>query len=398
MKLKKINAERMGYSNKLMVFNLIRYSPQISRNEITKLTGLDKSTVTKIVFDLMDKNLVKEGERKSSQGPGRKPIKLEPVKEAVMSIIVKVGVESTIVGMGYLNNQIEKISKFETPKSFASFLEKVSSIVEHIYSENKEQNIAGISFSFPGMVDRDNLIIEYVPHFNWNNINFKKAFLRNLPNWDKSIFIANEAKLALQAELYFNKSIKNLNNGVYIFISQGIGGALLIDGQIYLGPNYTAGEFGHMSIHVDDEKCFCNNQGCWETYASIDTISKIYEYSNGKLEGDTYEEKFKNLLDKSQRRENNSYEIVQQMLYYLSVGAVNLINILNPEFVLFGGYGSLFPNEYLIEIENLIKQRALKPALKSFTKTCKPVFDIETACLTGANLRVMDDFSEKIVK
>ena len=79
---------------------------------------------------------------------------------------------------------------------------------------------------------------------------------------------------------------------------------------------------------------FCNNQGCWETYASIDTISKIYEYSNGKLEGDTYEEKFKNLLDKSQRRENNSYEIVQQMLYYLSVGAVNLINILNPEFVL----------------------------------------------------------------
>jgi predicted NBD/HSP70 family sugar kinase len=85
-------------------------------------------------------------------------------------------------------------------------------------------------------------------------------------------------------------------------------------------------------------------------------------------------------------------------LYYLSVGAVNLINILNPEFVLFGGYGSLFPNEYLIEIENLIKQRALKPALKSFTKTCKPVFDIETACLTGANLRVMDDFSEKIVK
>ena len=116
-----------------------------------------------------------------------------------------------------------------------------------------------------------NLIIEYVPHFNWNNINFKKAFLRNLPNWDKSIFIANEAKLALQAELYFNKSIKNLNNGVYIFISQGIGGALLIDGQIYLGPNYTAGEFGHMSIHVDGEM-FCNNQGCWETYASIDTL------------------------------------------------------------------------------------------------------------------------------
>jgi predicted NBD/HSP70 family sugar kinase len=398
LKLKKINAERMGYSNKLMVFNLIRYSPQISRNEITKLTGLDKSTVTKIVFDLMEKNLVTEGDRKSSEGPGRKPIKLEPVKEAVVSIIVKVGVESTIVGMGYLNNQIETLSKFETPKSFASFLEKVTSTVDHIYNENKEKNIAGISFSFPGMVDRNNLIIEYVPHFNWNNINFKKAFLKNLPTWDKSIFIANEAKLALQAELYFNKSIKNLNNGVYIFISQGIGGALLIDGQIYLGPNYTAGEFGHMSIQEDGEKCFCNNQGCWETFASIDTISKVYEYSNGKLEGDTYEEKFKNLLDKSQRRENNSYEIVQQMLYYLAVGAVNLINILNPEFVMFGGYGSLFPNEYLTEIENIIKQRALKPALKSFTKTFKPVFDIETACLTGANLRVMDDFSEKIVK
>lgn len=120
-----------------------------------------------------------------------------------------------------------------------------------------------------------------------------KGFSKKSPDWDKSIFIANEAKLALQAELFFNKSIKNFNNGIYIFISQGIGGALLIDEQIYLGPNYTAGEFGHMTIQEEGEKCFCNNQGCWETYASIDTISKIYEYSNGKLEGDTYEEKFK---------------------------------------------------------------------------------------------------------
>ncbi|PNR93888.1 ROK family protein [Petrotoga sp. 9PWA.NaAc.5.4] len=395
MKVKKINAERMGYSNKLMVFNLIRYSPGISRNEITKITGLDKSTVTKITYELISKNLIHEGNRKLSQGPGRKPIRLEAVDTAAASIVVKVGVEKTVLGLGYLNNFIEKVSAFDTPKNFSSFVSKVAFEVNKIYKDKNGTNIVGISFSFPGMIDRKNLIIEYVPHFNWSNVDLKNAFLKELPYWEKPIFAANEAKLALQAELYFNKEIKNLNNGVYIFISQGIGGALLIDGQIYLGPNYTAGEFGHMTIHEDGEKCFCNNRGCWETFASIDTISKIYEYSNGKLEGQNYEEKFKNLIDKAQKRENNAYEIIDKMLYYLAVGAVNLINTLNPEFVIFGGYGYLFPDNYFTQIGNLIKERALKPTLKTFKKATKPYFDIETACLMGANLRVMDEFSEK---
>lgn len=397
MKIKKINAERMGYSNKLMVFNIIRYSPGISRNEITKVTGLDKSTVTKITYELISRGLVEEGERKSSRSPGRKPIRLEAAKGIAASIIVKVGVEKTIVGLGFLNNFIEKIVEFETPKNFNVFIDKLTFEVDNIYKNSNGHNIVGISFSFPGMIDRKNLIIEYVPHFNWSDIKLKDIFLKELPYWDKPILAANEAKLALQSEIYFNKEISNLNNGVYIFISQGIGGAILIDGQIHLGSNYTAGEFGHMSIHESGEKCFCNNQGCWETFASIDTITKIYEYSNGKLKGATYEEKFKNLLEKSEKRSTNSYEIMNQMLYYLAVGTVNLINILNPEFVIIGGYGYLFPDKYLKQIEHTIRERALKPSLKSLEKIVKSSFDIETACLTGANFRVMDEFAEKAV-
>jgi len=397
LKIKKINAERMGYSNKLMVFNLIRYYSGISRNEISKLTGLDKSTVTKITYDLISKNLIEEGDRKSSKGVGRKPIKLEAAKGVAASIIVKVGVEKTVVGLGYMNNSINKIVEFETPKNFNVFIGKLAVEIKRIYENANGNNIVGLSFSFPGMIDRKNLIIEYVPHFNWSEIDLRGAILKELPQCDKPIFAANEAKLALQAEMYFNKNIANLNNGVYVFISQGIGGALLIDGQIHLGPNYTAGEFGHMSIDEDGEKCFCNNQGCWETFASIDTVSKIYEYSNGRLEGNNYEEKFRNLLLKAEKKEGNADEIIKQMLYYLGVGTVNLINILNPEFVIFGGYGYLFPDDYFTEIENIIRTRTLKPALKSFKKPMRPVFDIDTACLTGANLRVMDDFAEKAV-
>jgi predicted NBD/HSP70 family sugar kinase len=397
LKIKKINAERMGYSNKLMVFNLIRYSPGISRNEITKLTGLDKSTVTKITYELISRGLVEEGERKSSKSPGRKPIRLEAAKGIAASIIVKVGVEKTIVGLGFLNNFIEKMIEFETPKNFNTFIDKLTFEVDNIYKNSNGHNIVGISFSFPGMIDRKNLIIEYVPHFNWSDIKLKDIFLKELPYWDKPILAANEAKLALQSEIYFNEEISNLNNGVYIFVSQGIGGAILIDGKIHLGSNYTAGEFGHMSIQESGEKCFCNNQGCWETFASIDTITKIYEYSNGKLKGATYEEKFKNLLEKSEKRSTNSYEIMNQMLYYLAVGTVNLINILNPEFVIIGGYGYLFPDKYLKQIEHTIRERALKPSLKSLEKIVKSSFDIETACLTGANLRVMDEFAEKAV-
>lgn len=389
MKINKINSEHMGYSNKLLILNLIRRNPGISRKELAKITNLDKSTITKITNNLIDKNIITEQGTKTKKTPGRKSIRLIPVKNSAQSIIVKIGVEETYIGKGYLDNDYKTLKKFSTPNNFKDFIKILSEHLEEI--DYKSEKVVGISFSIPGMVDRSYKKIESAPHLNWNNVNIEEALKENLKNFDKPVMIANEAKLSLLSEIYSNEKVKRIHNGIYIFISQGIGGAILIDGKILLGPSNTAGEFGHMSLEPDGEECFCSNKGCWENYVSIDNIVKKYD----GLKNGNSEEKFIELLKKYEN-DKKAKDIIENMIYYLSFGISNLVNILNPEFIIIGGNGYNFSDEILQKIKIQIDNRSLNHAMKN-VKLFKPLHGIVEACMIGANLLIMDEFSKLII-
>jgi predicted NBD/HSP70 family sugar kinase len=379
----------MGYSNKLLILNLIRRNPGISRKELAKVTNLDKSTITKITNNLIDKKIVTEQGTKAKNTPGRKSIRLIPIKKSAEALLVKVGVEETLFGKGYLNNEYEVIEKFKTPKDFHEF---IKILVEKIRkTDYANERLVGISFSIPGMVDRDNRFIESAPHLNWINVSLEEELKKEMKEWNKPVIIANEAKLSLLSEKYSNENIKKIHNGIYVFISQGIGGAILLDGKIILGPSNTAGEFGHMSLEPDGEKCFCNNLGCWENYVSIDAI--VNEY--GDIKGDNSEEKFIELLE-LYNKDKKAREVIDRQIYYLGFGVSNLVNILNPEFIILGGNGYHFSDEILEGIRKEIKNRSLSHASLKLN-IVKPYHNIVEACMLGANLMIMDEFSKLII-
>ncbi|MGM0640878.1 MAG: ROK family transcriptional regulator [Thermotogota bacterium] len=389
MKINTINSEHMGYSNKLLILNLIRRNPGISRKELAKVTNLDKSTITKITNNLIDRNIVAEEGTKVRKTPGRKSIRLIPVKKSAEALVVKVGVEETHFGKGYLNNEYEVIEKFKTPKDFNSFIKLLVEKIKNIDYTNEK--LVGISFSIPGMVDRDNRFIESAPHLNWTNVSLEEELKKEMKEWVKPVMVANEAKLSLLSEKYSNKNIKRIHNGVYIFISQGIGGAILLDGKIILGPSNTAGEFGHMSLEPDGEKCSCNNLGCWENYVSIDTT--VNEF--GDIKGENSEEKFIELL-KLYNKDEKAKEVIDRQIYYIGFGVSNLVNILNPEFIILGGNGFHFSDEILDGIKKEIKNRSLSHASEKLN-IVKPYHNIVEACMLGSNLMIMDEFSKLII-
>ncbi len=378
------------------MLSLIRKYPGISRSELVKITGLNPSTITKIVFDFIEKKFVKEGGKNKIKGPGRKTVTLFPSKHAAASIIAKIGVEMTRIGLGYLDNGFESVLEFKTPGSFEDFFKIfIDGIGSLRRKESLRSTIVALSVSVPGIVDRERIEIENLPHLGWKNVALGKMIEEGLEGFDLPILIENEAKLSLMAEMYFNERLNGLKDGVYIYISQGVGGALLVSGQIFPGNSFTAGEIGHMSIYTEGPVCYCGNRGCWEEYISIDTVVEKYERSGKVLNGTDFRMKFEDLLRKAEKDEDARTALLE-MMHYLSVGITNLVNVLNPQFVMLGGMGGKVPNRYIRGVYEEVKGRALESAAKNLLIMPSSMGMIRSA-LVGCTLMAMDGFSEEIV-
>ena len=396
LNVKTLNSESMGRSNRLTILNLIRKYPGISRKRLVKITGLNPSTITKIVFELMEKKFVEEGGKGVKNGPGRKTVNLFPSKGAATSIIAKIGVESTQIGLGYLDNTFRCIYDFKTSEDFESFFNIFSQKTLSLYKmERLRNNVVALSISVPGIVNKDKAEMRIVPHLGWNDIRLGEKLKERILNFDLPILLENEAKLSLMAEMYFNELLDGLKNGVYIYISQGVGGALLVNGKIFHGASFTAGEVGHMSIYADGPICYCGNKGCWEEYISIDTVVKTYERSGKMLKGSSFKDKFQVLITKSEHDEH-ARNILLNMMHYLSVGITNLVNILNPEFVMIGGMGEKIPNDYVQIVRDEVKNKALESATENLL-IMRSSMDMVNSALEGCTLMAANEFSEKVI-
>jgi predicted NBD/HSP70 family sugar kinase len=391
---KKINAPKMGKSNRLLILNLIRSNPGITRRILSRLTGLDPSTVTNIIFSLLSEGLVQEEGAMQSTKPGRKSISLKVVKEAAISINLVFGTQQCVLGLGYLDNSFDVLDRFPTDPNVDRFLETVFQKVHQIRLQMEDRPITSFSVSLPGMADQNRQVMVNIPHLHWEEVDLLQFFVQKDPTWSLPILLANEAQLALTSEINHNPSIKEFSEGLYIFISEGVGGALMIDGQLYRGPSFSAGEVGHMSINTQGPPCYCLNRGCWEETISVSYAVQTYEQLSGPLPQEmNLFEKFVEMIHRAQK-DSFGQKVLDQMAKDLSTGIVNLCNILNPSFVMLGGMGDKLPDSYVKQVESQVKACALKPAATD-VKVLKASLDILSACSRGCTLQAMNAYTNK---
>ena len=394
MKSKSINALKMGVSNKIIILDLIRYEPGITRREIARRTGLNPSTVTNIINSLKEMKFVFETGKKSTSYPGRNSIKLGIVKNSASVYVFHTSVEETIFGIGYMNNTVEILEHFPTDPNPKLFFDKIGEMIREQY-EKMDKKPFGVSFSFPGIVDRLENKINILPHLGWKGIAVEEEIRNRMGKINLEVRIANEAKLSLKSEKAVNSDIKDLKNGVYLYLSQGVGGSILINDIIYTGSNFIAGEIGHMSINKNGPICRCGNRGCLETYIGIDMIIKQYE-EFGKLEGAGTREKFKSLITLFLKGDERAVETVEDMLTFMDQGLANIANIYNPDFIIVGGMGCEFPETIFERLNMRIKTKALYPAGENLLIIPSSV-DVELSSLHGSTIEAMDDYVRAII-
>ena len=188
----------------------------------------------------------------------------------------------------------------------------------------------------------------------------------------KKAFLINDANAAALGEFYFGAA-RGARNFIYITLSTGIGGGIVIDGKIYTGALGAAGEVGHMTIDDDGPVCNCGNRGCWETLASGTALARearrrikegartsILDYADGDVEKVTAQV----IHSAAEQGDGLAKELIAQIGYYVGVGLANLINIFNPELIVIGGGLSNIGDMLLEPAFKVAEERAYKEAFE----------------------------------
>lgn len=203
------------------------------------------------------------------------------------------------------------------------------------------QKILGIGVGCPGAVNAQKGILPRSPNLpGWAGLPLAKILSQasGLP-----VVLANDANAAALGERFFGVG-KNSKNFIYITVSTGIGGGIVINGGLYEGSGFVAGEIGHISIVPEGRKCNCGQKGCLEAYASGTAIANyvrermtsrntsILKFLDGNKKVSA-----KQVGMAAREGDKLSIESYCEAGYYLGIGIANLLNILNPEKVVIGG-------------------------------------------------------------
>jgi len=205
------------------------------------------------------------------------------------------------------------------------------------------KHLAGVGIGAPGAVNSGEGRVIFAPNLEgWKDVPLKKDLEKLL---DVPVFVENDCNIsALGVHVAELKGKPKSMMGV--FVGTGIGGGIIINGDLYGGFNHTAGEIGHMVLDVNGPKCGCGNKGCFEALASRTAIFQQIKagIKDGQktiltdMLGDDLGDLRSGDLRKAIRRGDKFVEkIVEGTAEYIGIGVANLVNIFSPEVVVLGG-------------------------------------------------------------
>jgi predicted NBD/HSP70 family sugar kinase len=318
--------------NKQIVLNYVRARSPISRADIARETSLQRSTVSAIVDELHAEGLIEEIGTGDSTG-GRKPTLLRLRTGKPVAIGVDVTPSVTTVVLADLAGSLLEKDEFPTSSDIrymdTQVLTKVKSLVERYPDADLE-----VGMSIPGIADQTSGEILYVPYFQWSNWDIGRQITEQT---GASVVIENDANAVALAELWFgNDEIKRMRNFIMVFVAEGIGTGIIIDGQVYRGENGAAGEFGHMFVGGDAPvDCSCGRRDCWEAHASEKALLQRYLDSHGNGGGGSMN--IEHLIGLATNGEQRAIDQLKLNAKYLGIGISNLLIGFSPEAIVISG-------------------------------------------------------------
>jgi predicted NBD/HSP70 family sugar kinase len=349
--MRKIDIHRAGRAthqalrdlNEVLVLNVVRERQPISRIDIAEWTGLEGSTISKIVARLLHNEFVYEaGVAAASPNGGRKKRFLHLNPNKAYTVGVDLGPQQSTVALSDFSGRIlRSVSVAHDPDPQRALELIAQGIKKTLPASPQKDRVEGIGVSLIGLVDPGEGRILAGESLGWGEDVPVGSILRKALNLDLPMYFENGSRLAALAEIWFGEHTSpRPQDLVFLDIEEGIGAGIVIRGQLHHGSLHGAGEFGHISLDPHGAACSCGGRGCLEVFAADPaTVERYCELcrAEGKAEEAAAEVSIKEVVSRALQGSPPAREALRQTAGYLGQGLIPVVYSVNPEVIVLGG-------------------------------------------------------------
>ena len=348
----------------------------LSRATLAKLTGLNKTTISSLVEQLLAQGWVHEIGRDTAK-TGRPATLLTLNPQAGCAIGVELGVDYISIIQTNFVGEItwQRFLDVEGPEQQQILQQTVDLVKMAMRSvEGPGQRLLGIGVTVPGLVNITDGSLLFSPNLQWRDVPLQKIFCKQIK---LPVIVENDANAGAIGERLFGQA-RQLNNFLYVSIGVGVGSGLYLNGEMYRGFGGVAGEIGHTNFTQGNRPCRCGHRGCWEAYtnqyALIERVRALLATGRSSIITQMITPENPRLTlamiaQAAQANDNVTLEALAETGEAIGVGIANLINIFNPGMVIIGGAMSVVGDYLLPTISEVVKQYALSAYQQSVRVT-----------------------------
>lgn len=312
--------------NRNLVFNLIRTRQPISRADLARISGLQRSTISLIVEDLIRERWVLEGS--TGRLPrGRRPTFLELNHQRAV-IALDIHPAQTTVAVTDLGGKIVAQNVVSLPADPDKAIAPIVTAIRKLIADHSDKSFDGVGISLPGRADPQSKKPIFAPNVSWPMQSLQSKIHRAT---GLRVEMENVANACALSEVWFGDS-DGLNDLVVVNVSEGIGTGIFSNGRLLRGANGMAGEFGHVEMERDGHPCGCGGRGCWETVASNRAGLRYYKEISGRSAPG-----FAALVKMAQADDRNAIQALEKMSGFLGRGLRMIASALAPSEIIIVG-------------------------------------------------------------
>jgi predicted NBD/HSP70 family sugar kinase len=357
-------------NNLSVVLRHVRDLGPRSRARIADDTGLNKATVSSLVAELVERGLLREGRADSSRALGRPGLLVELDGTGVCGVGAEINVDYLAVAALNLTGAVvlEKrvpvdVAHLDPGTTLDRFADLVQEAVAAV--EARGGQLAGVTLAVPGLVQGETGELKLAPNLGWGDVSVAQEMRSRLGEPTYPLHVDNEANLAALAAYADLRQTEDepVHDLVLLTGAVGVGGGVVAGGQLLRGGHGYSGEVGHMPVAPPGRTCGCGRTGCWETVVGLTALLHKATDRDDPVRDPSLdvEQRLAGITRRAVAGEARTLSALKDVGTWLGIGGAILVNILNPDVLVLGGYFAVLGPWLEEPLEKAIRERVIAP-------------------------------------